>query len=385
MSEKSAPTPPLWPGNLTQLRKELRARGLRLTKRFGQNFMIDPNLVRSIARAAGVSRGDVVLEVGPGAGHLTAAILETGARVVAVEIDAGFSAMLRERLGRDDGFRLVEGSVLAASSGSHRGHREHRGRTTQQTTAAAESLPSVSSVSSVAGRSPDGARGDVLNPAVVEALGEEMSSSGRETFRVASNLPYNVGAGFLIALASSDSPSALQWTGGAVTLQREVAERLAAEPGTKDYGAMTVIWRLLAEGRLDRTVPPEVFWPRPKVESALFTIRPRRPEATEVTESTEAERHGKRRGTAESLPSVASVFSVAGRSPASIIEFAAFVKALFSSRRKVLRSAVARAVPSLPKPEVEAALAAAGIDPAARAEDVAPEELLALWHRLSSA
>ena len=304
-------TPPLWPGSLAALRRELTTRGLRLSKRFGQNFMIDPNLARAVVRAAGVAEGDVVLEVGPGAGHLTSAILETGARVVAVEIDAGLCAMLRERLAAGvsaSSFRLIRGSVLA--------------------------------------------KGDVLNPAVTDALREEMPAAGREHFRVASNLPYNVGAAFLIALATSDVP----WTAGAVTLQREVAERLVARPGarpgTKAYGASSVMWQLLAEGRIDRVVPPEVFWPRPKVESALFVTAPKK-------------------GTVPlSVP--------------SFPDFAGFVKALFSRRRKVLRSAVASRVPSLPKSEVEAAFAAAGIDPAARAEDVEPEKLLALWMNLGT-
>lgn len=296
-------TPPLWPGSLAELRGELGRRGLRLTKRFGQNFMVDPNLARAVVRAAGVGEGDVALEVGPGAGHLTAALLEAGARVVAVEIDAGLCRMLRERLGDEAGLRLVEGSVLA--------------------------------------------EGDALSGEVVEALRETMRAAGREAFLVASNLPYNVGAAFLIALASSD----LAWSGGAVTLQREVARRLAASPGTKDYGASSVMWQLMAEGRIERAIPPEVFWPRPEVDSALFTIKPRR-----------------------DLDGAA-----ASR------EFAEFVKALFASRRKVLRSGLAKAVPSRTKAEIESALAAVGVDPGARAEDVAPEGLLGLWMNLTMA
>jgi 16S rRNA (adenine1518-N6/adenine1519-N6)-dimethyltransferase len=295
-------SPPLWPGGLAELREELRRRGLRLTKRFGQNFMVDPNLARAVARAAGAGEGDVVLEVGPGTGHLTAALFEAGARVVAVEIDAGLCRMLRERLGDEAGLCLVEGSVLA--------------------------------------------KGDALSGEVVGALRETMRAAGGETFRVAANLPFNIAATFLIALASSD----LAWSGGAVTLQREVAQRLAAPPVTKEYGASSVLWQLVAQGHVDRTIPREVFWPRPEVASALFTVKPRR------------DRDG----------------AAGGR------EFAEFVKALFSSRRKVLRSGLAKAVPSRTRPEIDAALAAAGIDPGTRAEDVAPEGLLGLWERLGA-
>ena len=318
MSNTRQGVPPLWPGTLAELREDLRARGLRLTKRLGQNFMVDPNLARAVVRAAGVGEGDVVLEVGPGAGHLSAAILETGATVVAVEIDAGLCAMLREPLCEGQHgekrfrrpIRLLRGSVLA--------------------------------------------KGDVLNPEVVEALREEMDTAGREAFRIASNLPYNIAATFLVALARSAATTDLPWSGGAVTLQREVADRLAARAGTKEYGALSILWQLQAQGRIERTVPPDVFWPRPKVESALFTIAPR----------------GDKGGDKGDCPLDS--------------RFTGFVKALFSSRRKVLRSAVAKALPSRPRAEIEAALAAAGIDPAARAEDVAPEGVLALWRRLVS-
>ena len=288
-------------GPLAELREELAARGIRPAKRLGQNFMVDPNLAGAVARASGAGEGDVVLEVGPGAGHLTKALLALGARVLAVEIDARLADLAAERLGEAPGLRILQYDAMAP--------------------------------------------GGLLAEEVVEALRAETAAAGRASFRVASNLPYGVAATFLIALASSGLP----WAGGAVTLQREVAERLAAPPGTKAYGASSVIWQLLARGRIDRTIPREVFWPRPEVFSALLVIEPLDEAPAELV--------------------------------ASAREFGAFVKALFSSRRKVLRKAAAKALHGLPTERLDAALGAAGIDPGARVETVAPERLLALWRR----
>ena len=281
---------------LAQLRTEFASRGIRPTKRLGQSFMIDPNLARAVARASGATDGGVVLEVGAGAGHLTEALLEQGARVLAVEIDTGLAAMLRERFAGDGRLRIVEGDVLA--------------------------------------------KGERLNPVTIDALREELAAARADSFVVASNLPYNIAATFLIALAGSGLP----WSGGAVTIQLEVAERLAASPGTKAYGASTVMWQLMARGRIERAIGREVFWPRPEVDSALFVIEPRADTETAAADA----------------------------------GFATFVRALFSQRRKVLRGSLAHAAGVSPD-EAEAALAEAGLDPSSRIERASPEAVLGLW------
>lgn len=282
---------------LARLRADLDSRGIRLKKRLGQNFMIDPNLARTVARLSGAAEGGLVLEIGAGAGHLTDALLETGAHVIAVEIDWGLAAMTRERSAGRERLCLVEGDALS--------------------------------------------KGDALQPIVIDALAEELGARGRGSFVVASNLPYNIAATFLVALAWSDLP----WSGGAVTIQREVAERLAAGPGSKAYGASSVMWQLLARGRIERLIGREVFWPRPEVDSALFAIEPRREMA---------------------------------KRPCSGPEFSAFVKALFSQRRKVLRQSVAHAA-GVSRDEAEAAIVASGLDPSSRVEEAAPEAVLALF------
>ncbi|MHC4251462.1 MAG: ribosomal RNA small subunit methyltransferase A, partial [Planctomycetota bacterium] len=182
---------------LSLLREDLARRGIRLTRKRGQNFMVDTALAGAVARASGAREGGVAFEVGPGAGHLTRELLGLGARVVAVEIDRGLAGYLRDVM-RDDiaggRFRLVEADVLGGE--------------------------------------------DRLAPGATDALRDELASAGANSFVVAANLPYNIAATFLIALAGSGLP----WSGGAVVLQREVADRLAAAPGSKTYGASTVMW-----------------------------------------------------------------------------------------------------------------------------------------------
>jgi len=294
---------------LAALRDALESRGIRLTKKRGQNFMVDPALARAVARASGAREGGLVFEVGPGAGHLTRELLSLGARVVAVEIDRGLAAYLRDAMSNEiaDGrLIIIEADVLGGE--------------------------------------------DRLASEATQALGEELARSGADSFVVAANLPYNIAATFLIALAGSGLP----WTGGAVVLQREVAERLAAAPGSKTYGASTVMWRLLARGQVERKVGREVFWPRPDVDSALMMIEPRDDAPPDVI--------------------------------AEASDFGDFVRALFSQRRKVLRTSVAHAARAWAggfvdeaKTLAEHALAASGVDPGERIERVEPERILALW------
>jgi 16S rRNA (adenine1518-N6/adenine1519-N6)-dimethyltransferase len=294
---------------LAAFRAELEARGIRPAKRLGQNFMVDPNMAAAVARAAGVGPGDVVLEVGPGAGHLTRELMRLRARVVAVEIDRGLAALLLERLARD----------IASAPGM----------------AGGMASPGIRLILGDAME-----KGSVISAAVAAALREEIASAGGKSFRVAANLPYGIAATFLVALASSDLP----WSGGAVTTQREVAERLASPAGSPAYGASSILWQLGARGRIERIIPPEVFWPRPEVDSALFVIEP-------LSERVWRASSG----------------------------FARFVKALFSQRRKVLGTSVERAVPACSAEAVASALALAGLSPGSRVEEASPEALLTLW------
>lgn len=215
--------------NREELARLLADRGLAPRKRAGQHFLIDPNALSAIVRDAGLPRDADVLEVGPGPGLLTERLLGAGHRVVAVEIDRGLAQVCRERFGREKRFTLIEGDVLA--------------------------------------------RRRALSHRVVEAL-----SQLREVHVVA-NLPYNIAATLLLLLWESDLPIATSTT----LVQLEVAERLVAAPATEAYGQPSVLLAFLAEGRITRRFPPGVFWPAPRVDSAVLrlTRREGRPDRDE--------------------------------------------------------------------------------------------------------
>lgn len=257
---------------------ELRARAaalqLRPTKALGQNFVVDPNTVRRIVRIAGCLADDVVLEVGPGLGSLTLGLLAAARRVVAVEVDA----------------RL------------------------------AGALPAT-----VAARRPDLA--DRLGVVTADALTLDELPGPAPTALVA-NLPYNVAVPVLLRLLDR-FPSLRS---GLVMVQAEVADRLAAEPGSRTYGVPSVKLAWYAEVRRAGSVPRTVFWPAPNVDSGLVRLDRRPPPATTASRE--------------------EVFAV--------------VDAAFAQRRKTLRAALAGWAGSAVT--AAAALVAAGIDPGVRGE-----------------
>lgn len=204
---------------LGELRSMLDAHGLAPKKSLGQNFLIDRNLGKKLVDEAGVGAGDLVLEVGPGAGALTELLLVRGCEVIACEMDEGLAELLRERFAEQhaDRFTLIEGDCLAGKR--------------------------------------------TLNPSIVGAL------RGR-SFTMVANLPYNA-ASPLMAVLLTDFPTCRAQY---VTIQKEVGDRLAAKPGTKEYGALGVLAQALATVRRVAVLPPECFWPRPGVTSAMIEL-----------------------------------------------------------------------------------------------------------------
>lgn len=246
---------------------------LRPTKQRGQNFVTDANTVRRIVQLAGVGSDDVVLEIGPGLGSLTLALLEAADRVLAVEIDHLLADALAD---------------------------------------------------TVATRAPE--RCDRLD--VIEADAMTITELPRDPSIVVANLPYNVSVPVLLhLLARFDS-----WRRGLVMVQSEVADRLAAGPGSKTYGIPSVKMAWYAATRQVGSVPPRVFWPVPNVESGLVAIERREPPPTTATRE--------------------QVFTV--------------VDAAFAQRRKMLRSALSGLAGS--SAAASTALEAAGVDPTARGE-----------------
>lgn len=188
----------------------MEAHGLRPSRALGQNFVVDPNTVRRIARLAEVGPGDLVLEIGAGLGSLTLALVETGAEVVAVEVDRYLLEALRETV-EPQGVRVVHANAMDADFAS--------------------------------------------------------LLAGRRAVVVA-NLPYNVATPLVLRLLE-EVPEVVRML---VMVQREVGERLAAGAGEEAYGAVSVRVAYFASARVVGRVGPAVFVPRPHVESALVEI-----------------------------------------------------------------------------------------------------------------
>ena len=247
--------------------------GLRPTKQRGQNFVTDANTVRRIVATSGVGSEDAVLEIGPGLGSLTLGLLEAAGQVTAVEIDA----------------------LLA------------------------DELPAT-----VAARMPE--RAAALSVLTADAL--RITELPVPPTVVVANLPYNVSVPVLLHLLAT-FPS---WQRGLVMVQAEVADRLAARPGSKIYGVPSVKMAWYADTARVGTVAPSVFWPVPNVDSGLVSIRRRPAPVTTASRS--------------------QVFAV--------------VDAAFAQRRKMLRSALSGMLGS--SAEAAVVLTAAGVDPQARGE-----------------
>ncbi|MFM8943721.1 MAG: 16S rRNA (adenine(1518)-N(6)/adenine(1519)-N(6))-dimethyltransferase RsmA, partial [Actinomycetota bacterium] len=246
--------------------------GIRPTKRLGQNFLVDPNLARAIADLAGAAPGVHIVEVGAGLGSLTVALADAGADVLAIEFDRAIIPALQEVVGGNPRVRVEVADAMR------------------------------------------------LDWHVL--LGD-----GPWTF--ASNLPYNVAVPLLVTLLE-DVP---QITAYVVMVQREVADRLVAGAGTDAYGAVSAKVAWLAEATFLRPVPPDVFWPQPKIESALVGLVPRAPRAATPR---------------------AALFRVIDEG--------------FAQRRKTMANALRRL--GMHAESASATLVAAGIDPRARAEEL---------------
>lgn len=223
---------------LTELRRLLQDRGLAPRKSLGQNFLIDHNLLTRLIDAAGVAAGEVVLEVGPGAGALTEALLARGCRVVAVELDHGLADLVAERFAGVYGpaFTLVRGDCL---DGKH-----------------------------------------AVNPAVLAALAERCDGA---PFVLVANLPYQAATPLMLTILEGrmfPGAPAPRCRGMYVTIQKEVADRLLAGPGDEAYGGLSVMAGALGKISRVAVLPPECFWPRPKVTSAMVAITPLDPPLT---------------------------------------------------------------------------------------------------------
>jgi 16S rRNA (adenine1518-N6/adenine1519-N6)-dimethyltransferase len=209
------------------LRELFERRGVAPRRRLGQNFLIDLNIHDLIVKSAGVGPGDVVLEVGPGAGALTSLMAETGAVVVAVELDPAMAELAAEATAGLPNVRVVHADALA---GKNR-----------------------------------------LNPDMLDHVRSGLAVDPARRLKLVANLPYNVATPVVTNLLVHPELRPVKLV---ATIQLELADRMRAAPATAPYGALSVLVQALCDVELVRVLPPSVFWPRPQVESAVVALTP---------------------------------------------------------------------------------------------------------------
>ncbi len=299
------PTADLTAGQtLSFLLRRLRQSGVRPQVRLGQNFLIDKNLQRVLLDAAAPGPDDVVLEVGTGTGSLTALLARRAAAVVTVEVDRQLFQLAGEELFGLDNVTMLRADAL-----------KNKNR---------------------------------LNPELIGAVAAQLDAAPGRRFKLVANLPYNVATPVLSNLLALDRPPETM----TCTLQKEMADRIVARPGTKDYGSLAIWMQSQCRCQILRVLAPSVFWPRPKVSSAFvqITLEPQR---------------------RERIPDRAF--------------FHDFVRSMFFHRRKFLRSELLSVCKDrLDKAGVDRVLARQGLDGTDRAERLDPDTMLALCEAVRS-
>ncbi|MBP2636750.1 MAG: rsmA [Firmicutes bacterium] len=270
----------------------VRTFGIHMSKKLGQNFLIDANVVDGIVAAAAITEGDPVLEIGPGIGTLTQGLAEAGAEVTAVELDRRLLDVLGKTLEGYNNVRIIHGDILKID------------------------------------------------------ISREIN---KEKYKVVANLPYYITTPIIMKFLEEKLPVELLVT----MVQKEVAERMVAKPGGKDYGALSVAVQYYTQPEIMFIVPPQAFLPPPAVESAVIRCTVRSKPPVEV---------------------------------ASEKMFFRVVKAAFAQRRKTLANGLKAA--GLNKDDLEQVLTQAGIDGTRRGEQLSLDEFAAIanaWTKLLNA
>jgi 16S rRNA (adenine1518-N6/adenine1519-N6)-dimethyltransferase len=290
---------------LTEIRRMLAEAGLTPRRRFGQIFLIDGNLMAKLLELAEVPAGQTVLEIGPGTGSLTEELLTRGAKVVAVEIDKGLCRLLRQRLGDRGDLTLIQGDALSGKG----------------------------------------------------QLSEAMLSALPPTVHLVANLPYNIATPLVAEcllhswrVQAGQGPLGCRFDRLTFTVQREVADRLAAPPGGRDYGPVSVLVALLGRVRLGNALPALAFWPAPKVASRMVRID-------------------------LDLQAAAALKNVE--------TLRALLALAFAQRRKQIGSIVRRKPAVFEARALASAIAAAKITPTLRPQNVTPPQYLAAANALA--
>lgn len=283
----------------------LETAGVRPNKRLGQHFLIDLNLITKLVESADVTENDVVLEVGCGTGSLTQALAERCGKVIAVEIDPTLAQIASQQLEEKGNVQILNTDIL---------ENKHN-----------------------------------LSDIVINAI----ASAHRENkgkFLLVANLPYNAASGVIMNLITAPLDSPLSVDAIYATVQKEVAERMTAKPGGKDYGTLSIFLNATGDVKLLRTLKPSVFWPQPQVNSAMISF-------------------------------VRSKNKVQRISDMEI--FSRLVGLFMQHRRKMLKAIVKFATGDLAKTNWDTLFEQCGIDPRKRPENLCPEEFLCLANLLS--
>lgn len=281
------------------LRSRFEEAGIRPVTRYGQNFLIDLNLIELLVDSANLSKDDVVLEIGTGTGALTGMMVERAAHVVSVEVDARLHQLASEELADNDNKTLLLQDAL---------HNKN-----------------------------------TIDNRVLQAVRDALETTGAGGFKFVANLPYNIATPLISNLLLTDITPKLM----VVTIQKELADRIVAGPGTKDYGALSVWVQSQCDTEIIRILPPTVFWPRPKVHSGIIRVRP----------------DEQKRAAIPDLPF-----------------FHTFVRSMFFHRRKFLRSVMIAAFKrELKKANIDHVMERMQLGPDARAEQLNVAQMLALY------
>ncbi len=275
--------------------------GIRPHSKMGQNFLLDKNQVMYIARVGALEPRDLVLEVGPGTAFLTQELAPSGATVLCVELDHKLLEIAREETKHFPNVIIMQGDILE--------------------------------------------RKNEINYEVVEKIRELLELRGPGTvLKSVSNLPYSAGTPFMANMFSSPLP----WSRAVFLLQHEVAQRVTASPGTAAYGTLSITAALGGKATIERKVPPQVFWPRPRVTSAVLAI---------------------------------DFNSVEERMKLPWKELRQVTSAIFRARRKNLRNAFKGIVE---KEETDVITARMNLDPEIRGEMLTPEQILAITREVGA-
>ena len=290
----------------TFLKQRMEEAGIRPVSKFGQNFLIDLNLVNMIADSASITEQDIVVEVGTGTGSLTGLIAQKAGHVITVEIDQNLWQLAQEELSSFGNITFLQQDALRNKNN--------------------------------------------LSPVLLDTIRSEMAKAEGSRLKLVANLPYNIATPLITNLLTLDDIVPTSMT---VTIQKELAERIIARPGTKEFGALSLWIQAQCHPEIVRLMSPKVFWPRPKVDSAIIHIE--------------------------------TDFDKRSRIP-DLTYYHRFVRKLFIHRRKLLRGVLVSVFKNeLTKQQVDDILEGINLTGKVRAEQLAAPVIFELCERFRQA